>query len=244
MPTCPPAGVSPPGSRCAGMKFHGPNLRPACTVANTAGAQSDLVARTGPDALRRLSGVQRGRGRSGLRLGDEPRRHQRGPDHAGGRLTCRCAPSSASAGPAATRFGRPGAGRSWSWPPASCSRHARPTADGSAPATSSQATSGATGSAPVSAPVTVATQQVDGLGVVLTTADGQVLYLFLPDDQRSVTCTDVLCAGVLTGGGNADRRQTGRRRKIRHRAATPARPPMDLGRPPSCCKAFAISCVT
>lgn len=64
---------------------------------------------------------------------------------------------------------------------------------GSAPATASQATSGATESAPAAAPVIVATQQVDRLGTVLTTADGQVLYLFVPDDQRSVTCTDV-CA--------------------------------------------------
>lgn len=66
---------------------------------------------------------------------------------------------------------------------------------GSSPATGPEATSGATGSAPVSAPVTVATQQVDGLGPVVTTADGRVLYLFVPDDQRSVTCTDI-CAQV------------------------------------------------
>ena len=47
-------------------------------------------------------------------------------------------------------------------------------ADGadSTAATVSQATSGATETAAAAAPVTVATQQVDGLGVVLTTAEG------------------------------------------------------------------------
>lgn len=70
---------------------------------------------------------------------------------------------------------------------------------GGSPAAASPTSSGGTASAPVSAPapvpVTVATQPVEGLGPVLTTADGRVLYLFVPDDRRSVTCTDI-CAQV------------------------------------------------
>lgn len=95
--------------------------------------------------------------------------------------------------PRALRAGRPRMGSILIVTAAVLLTACSPDGGGSDPATASQATSGATGSASAAVPVTVATQQVDGVGPVLTTAEGQVLYLFVPDDQRSVTCTDV-CA--------------------------------------------------
>jgi predicted lipoprotein with Yx(FWY)xxD motif len=42
--------------------------------------------------------------------------------------------------------------------------------------------------------VTVLTGHIDGVGQVLVTAKGYALYMFEPDNQRSVTCTGA-CAG-------------------------------------------------
>ena len=60
----------------------------------------------------------------------------------------------------------------------------------------------ATGCAASSAPaasahgpkVTVKTGRIAGVGQVLVTAEGYALYMFQPDNQRSVTCTGA-CAG-------------------------------------------------
>ena len=58
---------------------------------------------------------------------------------------------------------------------------------------SSAATSGhATGHGPK---VTVQTRTIAGVGPVLVTAKGYALYMFQPDNQRSVTCTGA-CAGT------------------------------------------------
>ena len=42
--------------------------------------------------------------------------------------------------------------------------------------------------------VTVQARHIDGVGQVLVTAKGYALYMFEPDNQRSVTCTGA-CAG-------------------------------------------------
>lgn len=42
--------------------------------------------------------------------------------------------------------------------------------------------------------ITVQTRQIAGVGQVLVTAQGYALYMFQPDNQRSVTCTGA-CAG-------------------------------------------------
>ena len=58
---------------------------------------------------------------------------------------------------------------------------------------SSAATSGhATGHGPK---VTVQARTIAGVGPVLVTAKGYALYMFQPDNQRSVTCTGA-CAGT------------------------------------------------
>jgi predicted lipoprotein with Yx(FWY)xxD motif len=47
--------------------------------------------------------------------------------------------------------------------------------------------------APAGSGGTVATRQVSGLGTVLTTGSGQVLYLNEPDNAQNVTCTTSQC---------------------------------------------------
>lgn len=68
-----------------------------------------------------------------------------------------------------------------------------PTATSTAPPTAGSA-GARTSSSAAGVPVPVATQVVDGLGNVLTTDGGAVLYLFEPDAQRRVTCTGVCAA--------------------------------------------------
>ncbi len=55
--------------------------------------------------------------------------------------------------------------------------------------------------------VTVMARSVPGVGRVLVTSNGYTLYMFQPDDRRSVTCTGV-CTGtwpplMLPSGGRA-----------------------------------------
>ncbi len=55
--------------------------------------------------------------------------------------------------------------------------------------------------------VTVMARSVSGVGQVLVTSTGYTLYMFQPDDRRSVTCTGV-CTGtwpplMLPSGGEA-----------------------------------------
>jgi predicted lipoprotein with Yx(FWY)xxD motif len=54
--------------------------------------------------------------------------------------------------------------------------------------------------------VTVQARSIAGVGTVLVTAKGYALYMFQPDNQRSVTCTGA-CAGTwpplkVPGGGS------------------------------------------
>ncbi len=63
----------------------------------------------------------------------------------------------------------------------------------SAPAASTPATSTAAPTASAGTKVTVAS--VDGLGPVLVNAQGRVLYIFVPDNAKKVTCTGG-CAAV------------------------------------------------
>ena len=73
----------------------------------------------------------------------------------------------------------------------------------------SAATSGAASAAgsPGGKKVTIAARSLAGVGTVLVNAQGYALYMFQPDDQRSVTCTGA-CAGTwppvrLPAGGEA-----------------------------------------